>query len=98
MDQQNQIQQELMKELGLENLPEDKQQELIATMTEVVLKRIFAETLEKLNDEDQEAYGQMIDKGASPDEVDKFLGEKIPNYEQMIQNIIISFKEEMKKN
>lgn len=98
MDQQNQIQQELMKELGLENLPEDKQRELIAQMTEVVLKRIFVETMEKLNETDQEAYGQMIDKGASPEEVDTFLGEKIPDYEKMIQNIIVNFKEEMKKN
>ncbi len=98
MDKKSQIQEDFMKELGLENLPEDKQKELIVTMTEAVMKRIFAKTMEKLNEEDREKYAKMIDEKVSSEEIDKFLAEKIPDYEKMIQEVISIFKEELKKN
>jgi len=97
MDQQKQIQEDIIRELGLENLTEDKQKELIEKMTETLFSRIYTETLERLNDTDKEIYFEMIDKKASPEEFDKFLLEKIPDYEQMVQKTIDSFKEEMKK-
>lgn len=97
MDQQKQIQEDIIHELGLENLPKDKQQELIGKMTETLFARIYTETLEKLSDADKEVYGKMIGEKASPEEFDKFLTEKIPDYEQMIQKTIADFKEEMKK-
>jgi hypothetical protein len=54
-EQQAQIQKALIDELGLSELPQDKQEELLIKMTEVLLKRIFVETMEKLSDEDREA-------------------------------------------
>jgi len=97
MDQQKQIQEDIIKELGLENLPEDKQKELIEKMTETLFSRIYTETLERLSDVDKESYFGMIEKKASPEDFDIFLMEKIPDYEQMVQRTITSFKEEMKK-
>lgn len=96
MNQQKQIQEDILHELGLENLPEDKQKELIGKMTETIMKKIFLETLDKLNDADKEIYAKMIDEKVSPEDVDKFLAEKIPDYEQMLQKIIVDFKEEIK--
>jgi len=97
MDQQKKIQEDIVRELGLENLPEDKQKELIEKMTETLFSRIYAETLERLSDADKEIYFGMIDQKSSPEEFDKFLMEKIPDYEQMVQKTIANFKEEMKK-
>ena len=97
MDQQKQIQEDIIHELGLENLPEDKQKELIEKMTETLFSRIYTETLEKLNDTDKEIYFGMIDQKSSPEKFDTFLMEKIPDYEQMVQKTIANFKEEMKK-
>ena len=97
MDKVKTIQENLMAELGLESLPLEKQQELAAKMTEVILGKIFLETLKKLKETDQKIYRQMAKEGKSSEEIDKFLEEKIPNYEQMIIELITNFKEEIKK-
>ncbi|MFZ5981952.1 MAG: DUF5663 domain-containing protein [Patescibacteria group bacterium] len=90
-------QKKLIEELGLSELPIEKQAELLEKMSEAVLKRIFVETLEKLNEEDKKSYAEMVERQDSPEEVDVFLKEKIPNYEGFVQGIINEFKEAMKK-
>ncbi len=97
MPDQNAIQKKLIDELGLSNLSQDKQEQLLIKMTEVVLKRIFVETMEKLSHDDQEAYNQLIENKATPEEMEKFLAEKIQNYDEMVKKIVEDFKEEMKK-
>jgi hypothetical protein len=88
---------DLLNDLGLGNLSEDKREELIAKMTEVVLKRIFIETVEKLNEKDQEEYAKMIENKVTPEEMEKFLLEKIPDYDAMVKKIVDDFKEEVRK-
>jgi len=97
MDQYNQILKGIIEELGLENLPEEKQKELILKITETLFTRIYTETLERLSDADKESYGKMVEEKANPEEIEKFLMEKIPGYDQMIEKIITDFKDELKK-
>jgi len=97
MDQDKQILKGIINELGLENLPEEKQKELVLKITETLFVRIYTETQERLSDADKEIYGKMIDEKASSEEIDKFLMEKIPGYEQMIEKIVTNFKEELKR-
>ncbi len=94
---QNQVRQSIMDDLGLSDLPQEKQEELLIKMTEVILKRMFVETMDKLNASDQDKYAQMIDNQATPEEVENFLKGKISNYDEMLQKIVADFKEEMKK-
>lgn len=95
MDQQNQIQKTLLDDLGLSDLPQDKKDELLIKMTEVILKRMFVETMGKLSADDQEAYGEMLDKQSSPEGIEKFLREKISDYDQVLEKIVADFKKEM---
>ncbi|MCX6763764.1 MAG: DUF5663 domain-containing protein [Candidatus Moranbacteria bacterium] len=97
MPQDNQIQQTLVEELGIADLPQDKQEQLLIKMTEVILKRMFVETMDKLNEADQKAYEQMLDRSAEPAEVEKFLREKIGNYDQLLEKIVEEFKEKVVK-
>ena len=55
MDTQTQdnLRKQLIYDLGLADIPMEKQEELLVKMMEVVLKRIFVETMAKLNDEDK---------------------------------------------
>lgn len=96
MDNQKQIQQTIIDELGLSNLPQEKQDQLLVKMTEVVLKRIFMETMEKLNESQQKEYEKMIDEEADPEKLETFLKEKIANYDEMVARVVNNFKEEMK--
>lgn len=97
MTDQAQLQKELLEELGLTSLPPDKQEEILIKMTEVLLKRIFVETMEKLSEADREAYEKMVDEKIDPEKIGEFLKEKVVNYDEMVQKIIVDFKEEMKK-
>jgi len=87
----------LIDELGLDNLPQNKKNQLVLKMTEAILKRIFLETLEKLSDQDIEEYEKMIGEGKTPQEVDGFLRGKIQNYNQILEKVISDFKSELGK-
>lgn len=91
------IQKQLAEEMGISDLSDDQQKELMAKMTEVVLKRIMLETLEKLSEADKGAYLKMVEEGADTNAIQKFLEEKIPTYNTMVEKIVAEFKEEMKK-
>ena len=91
----NTIQQNIIKELGLEGLPEDKQIQLLTTMTESVLKRITIAVLERLSEEDKKEFDQVRET-ADPDKINEFLRKKIDNYDQMVEEIVKEFKTEMK--
>ena len=88
---------ELIKGLGLEKLPMDKQEEMVLKMTELVLKRMFVQTMDRLNARDQEKFGEMMEGGGSPEEIEKFLQERIEDYDGMLQGIVENLREEMKK-
>lgn len=97
MDQE-QIQKALSDELGISNLPQDKQEDLIIRMTELLLKRIFIETMDKLDEEGRDEYEKLTEGGAGPHQIEEFLKSRISDYEEMVQKIIVNFKEEMKNN
>ena len=90
------IQQTIIEELGLSELPQEKQEELLAKIGEVLIKRIYLETMERLEKEDQEKLVDMMEK--NPDSIEAFLAEKIPNYEEFVKSIIDNFKQELKED
>ena len=92
----NKIQQDIIKEFGLESLSEEKQIELLTTITESVLKRITIAVLEKLLEEDKIEFNKVRDE-SDPKKITEFLRTKIENYDEMTENIVKEFKEEMKE-
>jgi hypothetical protein len=88
----------LIAELGLEGLPQDKQEELMSQMTEALIERILMRAMESLSDADRESFGKLIDDNANPEVMENFLTEKIPGYGKMVEKIIGEFKEEMKQS
>jgi hypothetical protein len=94
---QSQMQKKLVDDLGIGNLSEEQQNEIIIKVTEVLLKRIFLETMEKLDGEAMNEYDKMVENGASAEQIDDFFKSKISNYEEMVQKVIDNFKEEMKQ-
>jgi len=93
---QAQVLDQLVKEMGIDTLPEDKRNELLIKMTEVLLKRIFVETMEKLGEEGRAEYEKFLENdNIDPKEAQEFFKQRIPNYEDMIQQTIDEFKKEM---
>ena len=89
---------QLIKDLGIDTLAEDKQNELIIKMTEVLLKRIFLETMEKLGEQGREEYEKLTEgTDVDPEKVEAFFKEKIQDYDAMVQQVIEEFRAEMTK-
>ena len=86
---------QLIKDLGIDTLSQDKQNELIIKMTEVLLKRIFLETMDKLGEQGREEYEKMSEGEVQPEQMEAFFKEKIHNYEEMVQGVIEEFRGEM---
>ena len=85
----------ILEILGLSNLPREKQQELTDKITEVILKRIFLETCNRLDDDDMEEYSKLIESGGPPQRLEEFLYSKIPDYDKMAKEVIENFRMEM---
>ena len=91
------IKENIIKELGLGELPEKDQAEILTKMTESVLKRIAVNVLEKLSDADRQEF-EKLQESASPEEIDAFLKSKVADYEQMAQKTVVEFKDEIKES
>jgi len=88
-------QQNFLEDLGLNALPKEKQTELLTSMTESILKRITVRVLEHLSKKEKKEF-DGVRESSDPDKINEFLAEKIDNYDQMVQEVISEFKEEMK--
>ncbi len=84
----------ILERLGLQGLPEEVQVELLTKMTESVLKRIVAEVLELLSEDDRTRLFDLQEKGES-DAIETFLKERIPNYDTLTETIVQEFIDEM---
>ncbi|MDD3487546.1 MAG: hypothetical protein PHF35_04205 [Candidatus Moranbacteria bacterium] len=97
MPQDTILKQSLVDELGLQDLPKEKQEEILVKMTEVLLKKIYLETFEKLGEKDREELADMLDGEPEPEKVEAFLREKIEDYDGFVKKVVEEFTEEMKK-
>ena len=89
------LQQTIIDELGLGELPEERKTALLGQITESLLKRILVRVLSDLSEADRDTFAAVQETG-DPEKINTFLTEKIPNYEAMLQEIIAEFKTEMK--
>lgn len=92
-----QYRQEIIETFGLQDVATEKQDELIARMGEVFLKKLFLATLDKLGDHGSREYEELLKKEASLDEIEAFLEAKIPNYPVFVRGVVTEFKNDMDK-
>lgn len=88
---------ELIKNLGINKLSQNKQKDLIIKMTEILLKRIFLETMEKLGEHGREEYEKITQGDVSPEQMEAFFKNNIKDYDEMVQGIVEEFRVEMIK-
>jgi len=86
----------LMDELNLKGLSDVAQKEVLLKMTELIMKKIILATFESLKDNDVEELIALQEKGADHEQIHDFLKQKIDNYEELLQKIIIILKEDMR--
>lgn len=69
---------DLVKELGVEGLPQATQDEIIARVSTAILKHIFVEILAQMPDEAQTSFKLLVDAGKGT-EAEALAGQHIPD-------------------
>ncbi len=92
------LQKNITKELGLENLPEDKKEEMYLRISKIIYQNIMIRVVELLREEEQDEFNKLLDEVAQEEcESDKaleFLKAKIENFDDIVAEEVVRFKEE----
>lgn len=91
-----QIEQDILKELGIDSLPAERQEEVLTAMTEAVLKRLMLRLIGAMSEEQRKEFQAIADAGEQ-EKISQFLSANVPNYETLIKEEAISFKKDMQK-
>lgn len=90
-----QLKADLVKEFGLETLPEAKQQELLDMMTETVMKQIFLALGEKMGDEGADEFDVLMKEG-NQEKIEAFIKRFVPDPDAFVKGIVTEFRDAVK--
>ena len=95
MDAVSMIQTNIFDLLGLQQLSNERKEELLGQMAQVVQDRITDRLIEAMSAEQRTAFERMLDTNPDPAAVDGFLKEAVPGFEQIAQEEAMKFKQEI---
>lgn len=76
---------ETVVEWGLQNLPEEKQVEMVDRIGRFIYQAVLVRALDILSDKEQEEFDVLFEKDSTtPEDVLRFLASKIPTLEALV--------------
>ncbi|OGZ35878.1 MAG: hypothetical protein A3A94_01255 [Candidatus Portnoybacteria bacterium RIFCSPLOWO2_01_FULL_43_11] len=91
------IEDNLISQLGLDDLPQEKKIELIMKWGNLVQKDIIMRILRELPEKDKKELDELLaEKGENMEDIYKFLENKMPNLDDLVREEIEKFREEIK--
>jgi hypothetical protein len=88
------INEDLLKELGIDKLPPEKAEEMMATIGRILYQAVLIRVMERLTDPEKEEFGALLDRGADEDAVLAFLTAKVPDLNSIVEEEVAKFKTE----
>ncbi|TSA45945.1 hypothetical protein D4R51_01010 [bacterium] len=98
MAQETILQQTIVDELGLGDLPEERKAQILVDLLELVLKRLYMETMDKLTKEEQQELMNMLEEKADQEKIESFLRSKITDYDEFVKKVVSELKDELKED
>ena len=80
------------------NLPDDQMQALIQHVEETINERISEEVVESLTDEQLAELVKMQDSNVSAEEIDAWIRERMPEYDEIIEDNVAIVLGELVEN
>jgi hypothetical protein len=81
-------------ELGLQDLAEDRKIDLLSKMSDLIQKRVLLRAIKSLSVAEKEEFDKLLGKDNAQD-VYRFLISKVPNIDEITDEEVIAFKEEV---
>jgi vacuolar-type H+-ATPase subunit C/Vma6 len=92
------LQQTIVDELGLGDLPEERKAQILVDLLELVLKRLYMETMDRLTKEEQQELMNMLEEKADQENVEAFLRGKVSDYDEFVKKVVSELKDELKED
>jgi len=84
----------IIVELGLQDLAENRKLDLLGKMGELIQKRVLLRAIKSLSVVDKEEFDKILGR-EDAQEVYHFLISKVPNIDEITDEEVIAFKEEV---
>jgi hypothetical protein len=85
MDNLKQIQENIIKEFGLENAPEEKKVTMIESIGKMIFQAVLMRSMDTLEEEEQVELEKIVDENGEPEKIFQYLEEKIDGFQDIIK-------------
>lgn len=89
----NPIQKNIEGALELGSLPPEERQEIVLRVGAVIYQNVLMRAMEIMTEKDQGEFEKLLDESASPEEIFIFLKERVTDFEKIIEEEAIKFKD-----
>jgi ABC-type sugar transport system substrate-binding protein len=90
----NTINNNIIKTLGIDTLPEEQQKEAMEKMGAIVYQEVMLRVLDIMTEEDKDAFEKLLENNPDPEAMFAFLGSKVPNIEAIVAEEAEKFRTE----
>jgi len=85
-DQQNDNpKNDILAQLGLGNIPDEKKAEIISKISELARKRIILRVTEEMSEDQRENFEKFLETEEDPTKIEAYIRENIPNIDSIIE-------------
>lgn len=90
---QNTAIQQLVHDLGLDKLPENEKNDMIFQISNIVFSSVLGRCSSQMSDEQNQELKSMMDAGKQGEEIEAFLRNAVPAYDQITAEEFTAYKE-----
>ena len=92
---QDYLSKNIIEELGLADVPPKRMEEILLAFGEIIQGRINVRVLDELSEADKDEFDKLLGSKTKPEELDAFLKNKIPDFENLVGQVIADTKQEL---
>lgn len=86
------IKENIIKDLELDKLSEKEKEDRLIQVGDIIYQNVLMRVIETMSDKDQDEFEKILDNDGKPEDIFTFLNNKVPNFEQIINEEAIKFK------
>lgn len=90
----NEIRESIIDLFEIKKLPEEKQEEMINKIGQIIFQGVLVRVLPAMEEKDQDEFNKMMDSGTEPDKVFEFFLTKVPDFMLIVADEAESFRRE----
>jgi len=82
----------IIKDAGMDNVSPDVKGQMLKDLRARLEDRLFGAVVMNLSDDDLTAFRKLTDKGASQEEVERFIDSRIPDAKEVFAQAMLAFR------